>query len=131
MKSGIDAQINQEIFRKDWPQIIAMRRELATLQPARLALVSGGYSAGQVLSRNTSSGLWEKYSVASGTYEASAILFEDVSEEELGATGGSLSRVITSGLVFTDKLLDYDSNAKTDLMAREIVDASGISVTKF
>lgn len=131
MKSGIDAQINQEIFRKDWPNVIAMRRELASIQPARLALVSGGYLGGQVLARNDSTGLWEKFSAASGTYDAKGILFEDVSEEELGATGGGLARVITSGFVYTDKLVDYDSEARTDLLAKDIVDATGISVTKF
>lgn len=130
-KSTLDAVVNNEIFRKNWASIIAMRRDLASLQPVRLVYRAEGYLAGQVLGRITASGLYDKFSQVSGTSTATAILFEDIEDSNQPATGGALARGITAGYVFTDKLLDYSATAKTQLLAKDITDASGISVTKF
>lgn len=130
-KSALDAVVNNEIFRQDQQAIIAMRRDLATLQPVRLKLESGGYTKGQILAKNTVTGLFEKFSSASGTYQASCVLFEDISADDQPSTGGALARALTSAYVFKDKLIDYSATAKTQLQARDISDASGIDVTKF
>lgn len=130
-KSSIDANVNNEIFRKNWTCIIALKRELAVLSPVRLAYEAGGWTAGQVLARNTVTGLFEKYSAASGTYDASCVLFEDVDTTDQAATGGALARGIFSGALFKDALIDYDANAKTELNARDWTDASSTNIMQF
>lgn len=130
-KSTLDAVVNNEIFRKDFPTIIAMRRDLASIQPVRLVLRSEGYLPGQVLGRISDSGLFDKWSQVSGTADCQAVLFEAISGDDQPATGGALARGITGGYVYTAKLLDYNAQAKSGLGAKDITDASGIGVTKF
>lgn len=131
-KSVLDANVNNSIFRKDWGNIIAIRRDLATIMPARLVLNSGGYPAGQVVARKTSDGLFYKWSaISGGTYDSVAILFEDVTSDDQPTTGGALARVMTAGYVFKDALAEYDSTAKTQLGAKEITDARGSTIVKF
>lgn len=128
-KSVLDAEFKTEIFRKDWPNVIAMRRQDAALQGARLKLEAGGYAAGQVVARNTSTKLFEKFSaVSGGSYDTVSVLFEDIAPFDQPTTGGALARIVTSGFVYKDVLLDYDASA---LSAREITDSSGVTVVKF
>lgn len=133
-KSVLDAQVNNSIFRKDFPSIIAMRRDLASIQPVRLVLNAGGYVQGQVLGRIVSggnAGMYDKFSNVSGTSTATMILFENITSDDQPTTGGALARGLSAGYVFTDKLIDYSATAKTQLLAKDITDASGINVTKF
>lgn len=130
-KSAIDANVNTQIFRKDNPIILACRRDLAQISPVRLALDASGYKAGQVLARKSSDGLFYKYSAASGTSAATCVLFENVSADDQPATGAALARAVFTGLVMTDKLLDYSAQAKTDLKSRDYTDASSTNVTLF
>lgn len=130
-KSAIDANVNNEIFRNDAVNVIAMRRELASILPVRLKYESAGYKAGQVLAKNTSTGLFEKFSGASGTYAAQAVLFENVRDSDQPATGGALARGIVAGYLFKDALTDYDSTVKSQLGAHEISDATGVDIVKF
>ncbi len=129
MNNGLDSTFNAEIFRTDNPVILASNRHLATIYGVRLAYNADGYKAGQVLSKDTSDGYFKKYSLASGTYPAQCVLFDNVNGPASSGTG--LARGVFGGEVFTDKLLDYSANAKTDLGARDINASDGVGVTKF
>lgn len=130
-KSVLDAVVNNEIFRKNHPIIIAMRPDLAVMEPVRLVLRAEGYLPGQVLGRISASGLFDKWSQVSGTADCQAVLFEEITADAQGATGGALARGITAGFVYTDLLLDYNSTAKSGLGAKDLTDAGGNHVTKF
>lgn len=132
-KSGIDAEVNNQIFRKDFSAIIAKRRDLASISPVRLFNDGDDYLAGEVLAR-VASGMFKRWSAASGvTNDSACVLFENVLAYEFDSTvtGGSLARAVVAGYVYKDKLIDYDSGAKTALAAVEQTDASGITVVKF
>ncbi len=129
---NLDAKVNNEIFRKNHPIILASNRHLATIYPVRLKHDTGGYLAGQVLVRNASTTYYEKYSASSGSYDAACILFEDVDGGEFaGSTGNALARGVFGGEVFKAKLIDYDSGVATDLSGRVITGADGVDVFKF
>lgn len=133
-KSAIDAEINNQIFRKDFGAVIAMRRDLASLQPARLFNDGNPYYMGQCLARDTSSGVFKRWSAVSGSANDSpCVLFEDVLAYQFDATvtGGALARVLTAAYVFKDKLVDYSAGFKTAVVGKEITDASGVTVVKF
>lgn len=133
-KSGIDAEVNNQIFRKDFSAIIAKRRDLASIGPVRLYDDSNDYLAGEVLARITSTGVFKRWSAASGaSYDSVCVLFENVLAYEFDATvtGGALARAIMGGYVYKDKLVDYDSGAKSAMAAVEQTDASGVTVVKF
>lgn len=134
-KSSIDAEVNNQIFRKDFAAIIAIRRDLAQISPVRLFNDGNDYVAGQCLVRVTSSGVFKRWSAASGgTYDSPCILFEDVLAYQFDSTvtGGALARAIMEAAgVYKSKLIDYDSNWKTQAAGREITDASGTTVVKF
>jgi len=131
---NIDPRFNGQIFRKSHPMIIAQNRQLASILPVALAYASGGYSAGTVLARNTTSGQYQAYAAGgpSGTGTAASILFEDVDVSEFAATSGTVfARGIFGGEVFQGKLIGLDANAISNLNARSIIDATGASVLKF
>lgn len=132
--SNVDARFRSEIFRKDHPMIIAQNRQLASILAVRLAYNASGYVAGQVLARNSTSGMYENYDdgASSGLDTAACILFEghEVAEFE-GSTGSVAARGIFRGDVYKDKLVGLDSNGETDLKARTIIDATGINVLSF
>lgn len=129
-RKGLDAGFSGQIFRKDHPIVLACNRHLATIRPVRLAYNADGYPAGQVLARNTSTGYYEKFSAASGSYEAACVLFESL-DEGTATSGTALARGIFGGEVFKSKLVDYDSNAKSNLGAREIIDATSSEIVKY
>lgn len=129
-----DPRFSGQIFRKSHPMIIAQNRLLASILPVQLAYASGGYSAGTVLARNTTSGQYAAYDGvgASGLDSAACVLFEDVDVSEFSATSGTVgARGIFGGEVFYDKLIGLDAGAISDLNARTIIDARGVSVLKF
>lgn len=132
-KSAIDANIQNQIFRNDFAQVIASGRASAKIHPIRLKVLSSeDYPAGQVLALNTSTGLYEKFSTASGSYDAACVLMTKVSEDEQSATGGALARGIFGGCdLYKDALTDYDSGAASDLNAREITIAGGTDLVVF
>lgn len=136
--SSIDARYNSEIFRKNHPIILAIRRELAVILPGRLDNVSADYAAGQVVARDTSDGLFKKWSaVSGGTYDTVSVLLEDAAypedfvEGETGVTGSALARICTAGYVFKDKLTELDAQAISDMAAKTIVGAGGTNILKF
>lgn len=135
--AAIGANFNPNIFHKDNPIIIATNRASAILNPVRLRYNASGYPAGTVLARNTTDGLFERYDdgASSGLNTASCILFEGHPVEDFdgtGATGSCMAAGIFGGCtVFEDKLLGLDANAKTDLGAKTIIDATGVKTLKF
>lgn len=131
-----DAKVDNEIFRKDHPVVLACNAHQASLKGVRLAQEEeDGYQAGQVLVRNSGTGFYEKYSSSSGSYDAACILLHDVDPEAMsddnGASGTALARGIFAGEVYLDKLVDYDSGVLSELKGREIVDAKGTEILRF
>lgn len=130
----LDAKFSGEIFRKDHPQVIAQNRHLASILPVRLTYDAAGYQAGVVLARNTVSGFFSKYvdGSASGLGTAACVNMQEVRTTDFeSATGSSLAKGIFAGELFKDKLSGLDTAGETDLKARTIIDATGISVLKF
>lgn len=129
--SGIDVVVNNSIFRKDFPSILAMNRQHAVLIPARLLFDAVGYVAGQVVARNTTSGIYQKYvaSGPSGTGTAVGVLIDDLLDAPSGAN--VLQQVIVKGEVFQAALTSLDSQAITDLKARSITTGGGVQILMF
>jgi hypothetical protein len=135
--ASLDVKFNSEVFRKDHPMVIATNRQSAVLLPVRVKWKSGGYAAGTVLARNTTNGVYETYvdGTGSGIGTAACVLFEQLAAEDFDAqsAAGSTTAVGIFGgcTVYVDKLVGLDAAAKTDLGAREIVDATGVATLKF
>lgn len=135
--AGLDLKFDSEIFRKDNPMVIATNRSSAIILPVRLRYNASGYTAGQTLARNTSDDWFQKYESggSSGIDTASCILFESVKAADFDAensTGSTTARGIFGGCtVYKDKLIDWDSDAKTDVNGREITDATGTTLVSF
>jgi hypothetical protein len=122
---SLGPNFKSEVFRHDQSSIIGRNRHLASLIGAQLKFIASGYKAGQVVSRNTTSGLFEKYvnGGASGTGTAVGVLFSNI---DMSASGvNQFAQVIVQGEVYESKLIDLDSAAKTSLGARSIVDSFG------
>lgn len=134
LKSAIDAEVNNQIFRKDFSAIIALRRDLAQISPVRLKYSASDYLAGQMLVRKSSDGLFYRFSAASGTaYDTPCVLFEDVlaaNQDTAQTTGASLARAIMAGYVYKTKLIDYVASAVSGVF-REQTDATNVTVVKF
>lgn len=134
---AIGANFNGNIFSKNNPMIIATNRQSAILNPVRLRYHASGYAAGTVLARNTTDGLFEKYDdgASSGLNTASCVLFEEHPTGDFdgtGATGSCMAVGIFGGCtLYENKLIGLDANAKTDLGAKSIIDATGVTTLKF
>ena len=135
--SSIDVKFSGSIFKKNFPIILACSPALALLLPVRLVYNSSGYSAGQVLARNTVSQLFQPYvdGTSSGVGTAACVLFEDHPVQDFDgtstATSTTIARGIFAGVVFYDKLIGIDANGITDLGGRQIVDSTGVTTLKF
>jgi hypothetical protein len=138
-----DALFNNQIFRKDNPIILACRRDQAVFMGARVIYDSTGYLPGNCLVRVTSTGLFSKWSAASGgTYDSPCVMFDQLTNDQetagftggvsTGVSGASLVRVLTAAKgVYTANLIDYDSNFKTQLKSKDMTDAGGVGITLF
>lgn len=129
---NITPDYKPSIFRQDYPQVLACNRQFATLLPVSAAYRSGGYRWGQVMGRNSTSGLYEAYndSASSGLNTAACVLLNSI---DFGsATGGNQMAVgCFGGEVYTAQLSGLDAAAIVDLGGRVIVDATGVSIFKF
>lgn len=128
---NLDAEVNNEIFRKDYKQIIAKNRHLASIAPTRLKATGSDYQAGTVLGKNSVDGFFYAYNNAgaSGIDTAVAVLMETIADDGLSTT--LMGRGIFSGELFKDNLTGYDAAAKVDLGAREYQASDGINIVKF
>ncbi len=136
--ANIDVKFNPSIFRKDWPMVMATGRAGAKLLPVRVRYNSDGYPAGQVVARNSTDGLYQKYNDAgaSGINTAVAVLFEgleaDADFDSTASSGSAMATGIFGGcMLYYDKLTGLDANALVDLGARQVIDASGIRLLDF
>lgn len=137
--SVLDASSSTQIFRKDFPQIIALKREAAVMLGVRLKYRAEGYKAGRVLGRydmGPNQGLFDHYDdtatgASSGLATAACILLQDIDLTGATATYNPLSKAAFAGYVYQDALLGLDANAKTDLKARTIIGSDGVSVLEF
>lgn len=130
--SGLDFNTQQEIFRHNNKVLIARNRHLASLIGVRLAYDAAGYDLGQVVARNSVSGLYQKYDTdgSSGTETAVGILFHDV-PAALDGTSTDVAQVLIKGEVYEALVTDLDSDAKTTLNGRSIIDGQGNTIFVF
>lgn len=131
---NLDAQYNPQIFRKDYPQIIATNVHLATILGVRLAYDAAGYNAGVCLAQNSVSGLFQKYSNggASGLGTAVAFLYAPVDVSDFpSATGTVLERGVFTGELTSALLTGNDATADGQLGARKFAGSDGITIYKF
>lgn len=129
MTTKTDASFNGQIFRKDYKQVIASNRHLASIKAIKTEL-EVELMPGQVMARDTGDGLFKKYSaVSGGSYDSVCVLLDHLTEGE--ATGTSIMKAIFGGEVYNSALIDFDSNAQDDMGAKVITDALGDSIVKF
>lgn len=129
---NLDAKVDNEIFRKDFPIILALNRHLAKITPVRLAHDTDGYPAGQCLARNQSTGYFEKFSaVSGGSIDSHCILFESIDGEQFtGSTGTAVGRGLVAADVYEDNCTDLDATFKTAIGGRTIVN-NGDNILSF
>lgn len=131
-KKGLDASFESQVFRRDFPMILASRRDLASIKSVRLELTAGDtapFKAGQVLAYDSSSKTYKKYGAVSGSLDASCILFENVDAPASGST--VLERGVFGGEVYKSALIDYEAGVLTDLGGRIITDSDETEILKF
>ena len=131
MGSGLNFVTDGEVFRKDNRLILAINRHQAAIVPVQLKYEAGGYYAGQVLARNTTSGVHCKYASggSSGTDTAVGVLFNDVLD--MTASVDDVGQMIAKGNVFYANCIDVDADAVTDLKGRVVVDGNRTSILMF
>lgn len=140
---NFDAYVNNQVFRKDWPVILALNAHLATILPIRLAagdsqFNSNGAIAGQVLAPdNLSPPLFHRYSAVSGTYNANCILLDSLDVSQFTATAASgntvAARGVFGGEVYLNNLIDASTTAlnSSNLGGKTITDANNVPIYKF
>lgn len=131
--ANLDANFNQQIFRKDFPMILATNRHLASFDSARLLYDALGYAAGVCLARRTD-GLYGKYvnGGASGLGTAVGFLFAPIDVSEFSnVTGTAVERFVYGGELLNSALSGNDASADTTLGARKITGADGVTIYKF
>lgn len=135
-----DANFNAQIFRKDNPIILACRRDKAVFMGARLTYDGNDYNPGACLVRVTSTGLFSRWSAASGgTYDSPCVLFDQVTvsaqqanqDGSSGASAATLVRVLMEAIVYTGNLIEGDANFKTAIKSVDRTDSGGVQMTKF
>lgn len=132
--ASTDPKFNNSVFRKDHKQVLAANAHLARLHAVKLAYDSAGYEAGQVIARNSTSGLYQKYvdGAASGVGTAAAVLFEDKLESDFASSGDTqVSAGIIGGELAEDQCIGLDAAAKVDLMGKSFIDATGSTIFSF
>lgn len=131
MGSGLNFVTDGEVFRKDHRLILAMNRHQAAIVPVQLKYEATGYYAGQVLARNTTSGVHCKYVAngSSGTDTAVGVLFHDVLD--MVASVDDVGQMIARGQVYYANCIDVDADAVTDLKGRVVVDGNRTSILMF
>lgn len=129
--TGIDANSSGQVFRKNFPMVIAVSRQLCKFLPIRLAYQAAGYLAGTVLARNTTSGFYQPYvaSGPSGTGTAACVLFADAIFLSTGEN--RLAQGIFGGGLYQTQLIGLDAGAITNLGAKSVIDASGTQILFF
>lgn len=131
--ANLDAEFNPQVFRKDYPMILATNRHLASIDSARLAYDAASYKAGVCLARRTD-GLYVKYTNggASGTGTAVGFLFAPIDVSEFASTTGTaVERIVIGGELLNSALSGNDATADTTLGARKITGADGVTIYKF
>lgn len=127
---NLDANINNQLFRKDNTVIIAKNRHLASLAGVRLKGVAADYQAGTVLGKNSVDGYFYAYNngASSGLDTAVCVLMETIADN---GESTLLGRGIFSGELYKDNLVGFDSAAGTDLGARSYQASDGVNILKF
>lgn len=137
---NVDANFTAEVLRHDDAQIVATHPNQALRFGVRLAYNASGYAAGQVLGKNSVSGLFMAYnnSGTSGEDTAVAILEQPVKATDFpGTTAQDLNSSVLTGAifgnacVFQSKLTGLDSSAITDFGGRSVTPSDGVQLFLF
>jgi Bacteriophage lambda head decoration protein D len=132
--ANLDGFFSPQIFRKDYPQIIATNVHLATFLGVRLAYNANGYLVGQCLALNSSTGLFQNYvsSGPNGTGTAVGFLAYAVDVSEFQSTTGTVVQAaVFTGELNNSVLTGNDATADTQLQARRFQGSLGVSIYKF
>lgn len=126
-----DPNYKEQIFRKDFTQLVAKSIQRLVTMPVRLAYNSSGYDAGVTLARDPADGYYKKYDDggASGVATAACILADDVTADE--SSGTRLAVGIVHGELYNDAITGMDANGRTDLGARTYTEADGTVIFSF
>lgn len=132
----LDARFKGEIFRQDYPQIIAMDRHLAKLIPARFQYSAAVLQAGQAVGRRTADGYFYPYmqSATGGEGTGVGVLLDYL--DFTGATGSGangygtrMGRVCVGGApLFNANLVGATGNFLSDVKGRVVTDATGTAL---
>lgn len=133
---NLDAKVDNEIFRKDHPMILAANRHLASIRPVRVEYNASGYKAGRVLGQKTADSLFKYYNNANsdGSETAQCVMFEDIAVEAFeSASGTAVGRGIFGGELYKSALTGQglDAAAIVDLKARTIKGSDGVEILKY
>lgn len=129
MTHKTDASYKDEVFRKDHYMIIASNRHLASIKAIKTDSTDP-LLPGQIMARVQSTGLHQKWSVASGVaHDTVVVLFDELTENE--ASGESTLRGIYGGEVYEGELIELDATAKTEMGGKSMVDGLGTAILKF
>jgi hypothetical protein len=139
--ANLDAKFSGQIFRKDNPIILACRRDQAVFFGVRVAYDPTGYLPGQCIVRNVGTGLWQKWSAASGASNDSPyVLFDPCTDSAqlannggvtAGVSGSTLLRGLGKAQVYTNLLVDYDAAFKALIKSIDRQDSGGNLITGF
>jgi hypothetical protein len=122
------------IFRKDWPQIVLRRRELASIVGVEVAYNASGYAAGTVLAKNSVSSKFQGYddNASSGLNTAVCVLAHDIDVTDFASSVATVeARAYFGGELDYGKLVGIDAAGVVDLKGRTLVLESGKTLLKF
>jgi len=126
-----DVNFKPEIFRKDFPQLIAKSMSRLVTMPVRLGYNSAGYPQGQVLARDPADGLYKKYDDAGGSGVNTAVCVLADAVTDLESSGTKLAVGIVHGELYNAALTGMDANGKTDVGGRTYTEADGTVIFSF
>lgn len=129
MSEALDSKFTAEGFRKNFPLLLATNRHHATVIGAQLAAQASDLVAGQLLARNSVSGLYDVYASAgsSGLDTAKGILLLDAAT----STTSQVVQILMGGEVYKAKITGYDSDTPADLNGRVYINGAGEEIFKF
>jgi hypothetical protein len=129
MSEALDSKFTAEGFRKNFPLILATNRQHATVIGARLAAQAAALLPGQLLARNSTSGLYDVYASggSSGLDTAKGILLIDA---DVSATS-QVVQILMGGEVYKDNIVGYDSDTPADLNGRVYINGANENIFKF
>ncbi len=133
-----DAVGARQDYRANFKEIIAKRSDLTRYDGGRMVFAApgalhtllAGTVMGQVTAPGPTKGFWKAYdpNATDGSQNALGVLSEEATTNEFG--DGSEVSVITSGVLYYDKLIGLDDAAVAGLRAKVFVE-HGVNLIQF